>query len=161
MIKLYEIMEQYKALESFDMDSEQDQGAFMQLLNELEGTFDQKAEAYCKVIKNLQGEALAYEQEKVRLAKCQRSLEARADTLKYWLEQAYKTLAQASDKRNVGIFTLALQKNPPKLNIISGFLLDDVYFKKEIDTVKIRTALLDGQSVNGAELVQEVTLRIK
>ena len=56
MSKLYEISSAWDKLMSMDMETDEDQRAFIELLNELQGSFDEKAEAYCKVLRNIESE---------------------------------------------------------------------------------------------------------
>jgi len=160
MIKLYEIMQQFDALASFDIDEEQDMVAFRELLAGIVGTFDEKAENYCKLIRSFEAEADAFKEEKLRLEKKQKALNGKADALRTYLEYAAKQIMETGEKRAVGSFTLKIQQNPEKLNIFDASKIAGCYMVSTPDTAQIKSVLKAGGKIEGAELVRATSLRI-
>ena len=160
MIKLYEIMQQFDALASFDIDDDQDLEAFRELLAGIEGTFDEKAENYCKLIRSFEAEADAFKAEKLRLEKKQKALNGKAEALRTYLEFAAKQIMETGEKRAVGAFTLKIQQNPEKLNIFDASKIAGCYVVATPDTAQIKAVLKNGGTVEGVELIRETSLRI-
>jgi predicted nucleic acid-binding Zn-ribbon protein len=162
MPKMYEITADYDRLSSMDMETDGDVEAFLSLLKELEGTFDQKAENYCKLIRNLEADAEAYKVEKDRLAKKQKSIENRVEEIKKYLQYEASKIIETGTSRKVGLFTLAIRLNPEAVEVFSEEYLAERYYKvvRTLDTAFIKETLKSGVVVNGARLVRGTSLRI-
>ena len=162
MPKMYEITADYDRLSSMDMETDGDVEAFLSLMKELEGTFDQKAENYCKLIRNLEADAEAYKAEKDRLAKKQKSIENRVGEIKKYLQYEASKIIETGTSRKVGLFTLAIRNNPEKLEVIDEAYIPDIFKKvyTEIDKEMIKESLKIGTDVPGARLVRGTSLRI-
>jgi len=162
MPKMYEITADYDRLSSMDMETDGDVEAFLSLMKELEGTFDQKAENYCKLIRNLEADAEAYKVEKDRLAKKQKSIENRVDEIKKYLQYEASKIIETGTSRKVGLFTLAIRNNPEKLEVIDEAYIPDIFKKvyTELDKEMIKESLKIGTDVPGARLVSGTSLRI-
>lgn len=161
-MKLYEIMADYERLAEMDMDTDDDVSAFMELLHGVEGTFDQKAENYCKLIRNLESDADAFKVEKDRLAKKQKQVENRVNEIKKYLQFEASKIIVAGASRKVGTFTLSIRNNPEALEVVDESALTDEYLKVSImpDTAKIKEALKNGETVEGCRLTRGTSLRI-
>jgi len=161
-MKLYEIMQDYEKLASMDMETEGDQEAFLSLLKDLEGTFDQKAENYCKLIKNLEADAEGFKVEKDRLAKKQKTVENRVAQIKQYLQYEAGKIIEAGYSRKVGLFTLSMRLNPEALDIIDEDSIPDKYFKTMdvLQTADIKQALKNGEIIAGVQLTRGTSLRI-
>jgi len=162
MPKMYEITADYDRLSSMDMETDGDVEAFLSLMKELEGTFDQKAENYCKLIRNLEADAEAYKVEKDRLAKKQKSIENRVGEIKKYLQYEASKIIETGTSRKVGLFTLAIRNNPEKLEVIDEAYIPDIFKKvyTELDKEMIKESLKIGTDVPGARLVSGTSLRI-
>jgi len=162
MPKMYEITADYDRLSNMDMETDGDVEAFLSLMKELEGTFDQKAENYCKLIRNLEADAEAYKVEKDRLAKKQKSIENRVDEIKKYLQYEASKIIETGTSRKVGLFTLAIRNNPEKLEVIDEAYIPDIFKKvyTELDKEMIKESLKIGTDVPGARLVSGTSLRI-
>ena len=162
MPKMYEITADYDRLSSMDMETDGDVEAFLSLMKELEGTFDQKAENYCKLIRNLEADAEAYKVEKYRLAKKQKSIENRVEEIKKYLQYEASKIIETGTSRKVGLFTLAIRNNPEKLEVIDEAYIPDIFKKvyTELDKEIIKESLKIGTDVPGARLVSGTSLRI-
>ena len=162
MPKMYEITADYDRLSNMDMETDGDVEAFLSLMKELEGTFDQKAENYCKLIRNLEADAEAYKVEKDRLAKKQKSIENRVEEIKKYLQYEASKIIETGTSRKVGLFTLAIRNNPEKLEVIDEAYIPDIFKKvyTELDKEMIKESLKIGTDVPGARLVSGTSLRI-
>ena len=162
MPKMYEITADYDRLSSMDMETDGDVEAFLSLLKELEGTFDQKAENYCKLIRNLEADAEAYKVEKDRLAKKQKSIENRVGEIKKYLKYEASKIIETGTGRKVGLFTLSIRNNPEMLDIYDGEKIPKEWYKQiwEMKAPEIKEALKNGEVIEGARLVRGTSLRI-
>jgi hypothetical protein len=162
-MKLYELTEEFNRLESMveDIDSEQDSSAFTQLWDEINGKFEDKAESTACVIRNLEAQAKAIEEEEKRLRSRRKALEGGADRLKTHLE-SHMTI-NGIPKITGKLFTISIQKNPPALKVDQASLPDDWWIiKREPDNSRIKEALRTGATVvQGAWLEQGQSLRIR
>jgi hypothetical protein len=161
-MKLYEIMADYEKLASMDMESDGDMEAFLELLKTLEGTFDQKAENYCKLIYNLSCEAEAFREEKERLGKKQKSLENRIESIKKYLKFEASKIIETGSSRKVGLFTIGIRSNPESLEVIDEDSIPDEYFETMVvlNKVKVKESLKNGEAVEGVQLTRGTSLRI-
>jgi len=161
-MKLYEIMADYERLASMDMESEGDQTAFLELLRTLEGTFDNKAENYCKLIRNLEADAEGFKAEKDRLAKKQNAVDNRVSEIKKYLQYEAGKIIEAGASRKVGLFTISMRLNPEALEIVNEDEIPESFYKTErvLENSKLKDALKNGEIIEGARLVRGTSLRI-
>ena len=85
-MKLYEISDEYKYVESLFEDEEMDEQTIRDTLEAIGGEFEDKADNYARMIKNLSAEAEMVKAEADRLSRRRKSLEDRADWLKKTLK---------------------------------------------------------------------------
>lgn len=162
MPKLYEISADFDRLSSMDMETDDDIAAFKELLAEVQGTFDEKAEAYCKVLANISSDIDGYDAEIERLKKHKSAAVNRYTRIRAYFDLACRQIMQDGDSRKVGTFTIRLKKNPPKCVIPDESIIPDEY-KKTVVTVelnRVKDALKAGEDIPGASLVQDTTLQI-
>lgn len=162
MPKLYEISSAWDKLMSMDMETDEDQRAFIELLNELQGTFDEKAEAYCKVLRNIESEVDGFDTEIDRLKKRKDALVNKHKRIKSYFDIACRQIMNYGDERIVGIFRIWYKKNPPKCIVCDESLVPNEYKKTTVDyeLAKIKDAIKSGIDVPGAYLVQDTSLQI-
>lgn len=155
-MKLYEITEAYNNLEEIDEVEEREK-----YLNLIEDGFDEKAENIVKFIKNLEADAKALKDEEKRLAEKRKTKENSIKWLKFYLQNNMEML----DKKKIkaGLFSVNIQKNPPSVNVIDENLIDDKYFviERKLNKQKLKSDLKDGKEIEGAELQQGESLRIR
>lgn len=161
-MKLYEITADYDRLCEMDMETDGDVSAFLELLKTIEGNFDQKAENYCKLIKNLEAEAEGFKAEKLRLFKKQKAIENRIDAIIKYLKYESGKIIEVGSSRKVGLFTLRIQNNQEALEIENEFLIPSRYKVKtyEIKYEMVKDDLKKGKIIPGAKLVRGTSLRI-
>ena len=162
MSKLYEISSAWDKLMSMDMETDEDQRAFIELLNELQGSFDEKAEAYCKVLRNIESEVDGFDAEIARLKKRKDALENKHTRIRSYFDIACRQIMQEGDYRQVGVFKIRLKKNPPKCIVQDETLIPDEYKKAVVscEVSKIKDAIKNGIEVPGAYIVQDTSLQI-
>jgi len=164
-MKLYEIMADYDRLAEMDMETEGDTTAFLELMRTLEGSFDQKAENYCKLIRNLEADAEGFKAEKDRLEKKQKTNENRIFEIKKYLKYEAGKIIETGYSRKVGLFTIAIRNNPEALEITNKYEVPKKYIRFTppelvIDNELLKTDLKNGEIIEGARLVRGTSLRI-
>ena len=155
-MRLYEITEAYMALDN--LDDTEDIKAY---LGAIQDEFNDKLESTTYVIQNYKSEIDAIKNEIKRLSKKKKSLENKVIFMTDYMYENMKALDM--DKAKAGTFDLKIQKNPQSVQILDETKITDDYIriKKELDKAKIKEALKNGLTVEGAELIQTEGLRIK
>ena len=116
----------------------------------LQGAYDDKAEGWCKYIKNIDAEAKAVKEEAQRLMARAKALENHRDRMKETLLQSMKMIGKTEAG---GLLKAKIQKNGGLLPVI----VDDVEIPEEFQKVtieankeKIRDALEQGKELSFA-----------
>ena len=161
--KLYELTEMYKNIWDLVEDDEIDLETLETALSQVEDNLETKAESMAKLVKGIDGDVTALKEEENRLAKRRKALENKQTNIKLYLENQLNVMG--IDKVKTPLFTVALQNNPPSVNILDENLIPEQY-KKSVTTTSIvkkdiLEALKDGQVVEGAEIKQGKSLRIR
>lgn len=153
MAKLYEIVAE---LQDFVTQNEglEDEQAYKDTLESLQGELDDKVEQWCHAIKNQEGERDAIKAEADRLSTKAASLTKQVERMKNTL-RIYMT--EANRKKAGNTIKASIQKNGGKLPIVLTVDPKDLPFdfqkvKIEPNNEAIRDALEHGQEVPGAEL---------
>ena len=123
-----------------------------------------KLENCCKYIKNQEALIEGLKEEKKRLNAKQKSAENAIERLKKLMKDAVE--ASGDKKIPCGTFTVAIQKNPPKLilDVESVYDVPDEFLKYAEPEVKSKDALdalKAGQVFTWCHSVQEESLRIR
>ena len=123
-----------------------------------------KLENCCKYIKNQEALIEGLKEEKKRLSAKQKSAENAIERLKKLMKDAVE--ASGDKKIPCGTFTVAIQKNPPKLilDVESVYDVPDEFLKYAEPEVKSKDALdaiKAGQVFTWCHSVQEDSLRIR
>lgn len=163
MFKLYELTEMYQNIWGLIDDEEVDLDALEIALGQVEDTLETKAESMAILVKSIDGDVSALKEEESRLAKRRKALENKQINIKNYLENQLNIMG--IDKVKTKLFTVALQNNPPSVNIIDENLIPEQY-KKSITTISIvKKDILDalklGELIEGAEIKQGKSLRIR
>lgn len=161
--KLYELAEMYKNIWDLVEDDEIDLETLETALSQVEDNLETKAENMAKLIKGIDGDINTLKEEENRLAKKRRALENKQKNIKEYLEMQLKVME--IDKVKTPLFTVALQKNPPSVNIIDEDLIPEQFKKTVTTTSVVKKDLLDalknGEVIEGAEIKQGRSLRIR
>lgn len=160
-IKLYELTQNYLAVqdmiaEGADFESLQD------TLESISEAIEQKAENVAKLIKSVEAEAEAIKVEEKRLSDKRKVLENRQKYLKDYVQQQLELAGIKKVKSP--LFTISIQKNPTSCYIPDETVIPDDYKipqQPRVDKKAILELLKGGQVVEGAELKQSESLRIR
>lgn len=158
-MKLYELTDNYNQV--LDMIEEGAEG-LEDTLASIDEAIEQKAENTAKIIKTIEANASVLREEEKRLADRRRALENQVDGMKSFLESELRKAGK--DKVKGLILTIAIQKNPPSLNVTDEAKIPTDYFipqPAKLDRKTLLSYLKEGNSLDGAEIVQGESLRIR
>jgi len=170
-MKLYEISQEYlDIMDAFeDAETEEEVMLLTERLSEMQETFEQKCENYCKIIKTFEGkatvlksEADVFKKEYDRLKGRSDAMVNRAERLKHNLKCAMEDLG-IRDKE-VGIFKIKIQNNPVKAVYEDACKVPKKYVVKvepKIDKMLLKADLQAGLKIKGCKLDQGESLRIR
>lgn len=116
MSSLYEVTGNILALQELLESPLDDEDILKDTLEAVQGEYEAKIEAYCKVIKNIEADAEAIKAEIKRLTEKRKTLENNVDRLKKAMFDSMK--ATNTPKVKAGVFNVAIQRNGGKLPII-------------------------------------------
>lgn len=134
MSRLYELTADILALQEMLENPLDDEQVLLDTLEGVEGEYELKLEAYCKVIKNLEADMDALKAEAKRLTDKRKVLENNVNRLKKAMFDSMK--ATGKDKVKGQLFSVAIQKNGGKLPVI---MADDADTSKLPDNLVIVT----------------------
>lgn len=155
-MKLYEITDIYLNLENID-----DEIDITAALAEVDGELEDKLENIAKLIRNLEAEAKAYEDEEKRLKAQKQATKNRIESLKRYVKGSLETIGK--DKVEAGIFKWSLQNGPGRVEITDETKIPEEYFVTEVKPLKseIKKAIESGVITEGAEIVRDKSLRLR
>ncbi len=161
--KLYELTEMYQNIWDLVADEEVDLDTLETALSQVEDNLETKAESMAKLVKGIDGDVTALKEEENRLAKRRKALENKQTNIKQYLQNQFNVMG--IDKVKTSLFTVALQNNPPSVNILDEDLIPEQYKKTVTTTSIVKKDILDalklGELIEGAELKQGKSLRIR
>ena len=153
MSSLYEITGDYlrfmDMLEGDDPISEQ---VFQDTLEALDGEFEDKADNYARIIRNLHGEAEKYAQEAKRMKAKADMLENNEARLKQHLYNSMKATGKLKFKTDLFNFLIKKNGGVQSMEMIEGQKIPKTYMKMVPDNTKIRQALEEGKKLKFAVL---------
>lgn len=109
MSSLYQLTKEITALQEMMYDGETDQQVIIDTLDGINMEFEEKADSYAKLIKNLLADAKALKEEEARMASRRIALENRAQAIKDALE--YNMREAGKTKFKTTLFSFGIQKN--------------------------------------------------
>ena len=115
MSRLYELTADLLALQEMLEDSVEEQ-VLLDTLEGVQGEYELKLEAYCKVIKNLEADMEALKNEAKRLTDKRKVLENNVDRLKKAMFDSMKVTN--TEKVKGQLFSVSIQRNGGKLPVI-------------------------------------------
>lgn len=158
-MKLYELTNSFQQIQSMIEAGEED---LTDTLESIDLAIEDKLENIGKVIRNLEAETTAFKEEEKRLADKRKSIENNIKNLKLYVEHELKRTGKTNVK--AGLFTFAIQKNPPSVKINDESLIPKSYFiqpEPRVDKTSLRKALNGGELIPGVQLIQGEGLRIR
>ena len=163
---LYELTNDYMELLQMAEDPDIDEQAFMDTLEGIEGALEDKADNYAKIMRMLDGDALAIREEERRLEARRKTVENNIKRMKQSLQTMMELTGKTKFKTQ--LFSFNVQNNPASVvmdepdvaNIPERFLK---YKDPEIDRKAIKDAIKAGDedAMDIAHLEQTRGLRIK
>lgn len=160
-MKLYELTQNYLNLLDLLDNPEVPKEIIENALEEVEGTFEDKAENIVKLIRSVEAEVKAYKDEEDRLSTRRKTLENKVISLKGYLESSLKTIGKQEIKGK--LFTLKIQKNAPSVVIDDVNTIPKKYLEvvEKVDKKKIKEDLKNGLEIPGVKLEATESLRIR
>lgn len=159
-MKLYELTNDFRQVQALIEDGGEGLEDTLEAINL---AIEDKLENIAKVIKNLEADVDGFKQEEKRLADRRQSIENNIKNLKQYAENTM--IVTGNKKIKAGLFTFAIQKNPPSVEIANEDLIPEKYKKTVTTTTIVKKDLLDalkeGQVIEGATIKQGKSLRIR
>lgn len=157
---LYELTGQALVLQKMAEDSDVDPQVFADTLETLDFEIEEKADAYAKIIRMLEGQKATMEAEITRLTGRKMMLENKAERMKRNLEKSMILLNKRKFKTD--LFSFNIQKNPASVNII-GKVPEEYLIPLEprVDKKAIIAYVKEHGNTEFAELTQSESLRIR
>lgn len=165
-MNLYEITGQFKELLDMAETENIDQEMINDTLESVAFEFEEKADAYAKVMKALEGNVNALDAEIDRLEQKKKTIKNNISSMKYSLERAMTETGKKKFKTT--LFSFGMQKNPASVviddegSIPESFLIAQ---KPKVDKTGIKNYLKELEEINGnchwAHLHQTESLRIR
>lgn len=162
---LYEITGQYLELLNMAEDEDVDAETLATTMEMIEDDFEDKADGYAKIMKELEYGAKNLAEEIKRLQARKKSLEGKRDRMETCLQSAMTACGKPKFKTE--LFSYSIKKNPPSL-VMDVTDLDEIppYYlvqkDPEINKAAIKEALKNGEDVGGiAHLSQGESLLIR
>lgn len=162
MKSLYELKEIYKDFLNLIMESESEEvDEIITGLASIDLSIEEKADNYGIMFLEFDSEIEKIKKEEKRLYKKRKSLENTKTRMKSQLELAMIELDKRAFKTEH--FNFRIQNNPVSLNIVNEEKIPKQYQKIvfELDKKLIKDDLLNGVIVDGAELKQTESVRIR
>lgn len=165
MSTLYELTAEYLQLLEWAEDPDIDPQVIDDTMECLSGDIEDKADAYARVIAQMEYDAAAIKAEYDRLALRKKRIDNSIDRMKNSLKTAM--ILTNKTKFKTDLFSFNIQKNPPKVVIDQEdvFSIPEEYLEYQLPVVnkqKIKDDLKAGKDLEGiAHLEQTEGLRIK
>lgn len=164
-MNLYELTDNLVALLDMMEDPDVDVDVVLDTADMIEMDFNDKADAYGKVIATVNSDIAAIANEEKRLAARKSAMVNKVARLKDHLQKAME--ATGKTKFKTALFSFGIQNNPPSVVIDEAdvYKLPEDFLRyrtPEVDKKKILEALKDGADLRGvAHLEQTQSLRIR
>lgn len=157
-MNLYELSQNYLAVQDMDLEPE----TLKDTLDSIEDAIEDKAENIAKLIRNLEADKKAFEEEEKRFKEKKQAADNRIKSLKLYLEDNMRLTGKTKFK--AGFFSFAIQNNPPSVEVFDEALIPKQFLIAQpvkIDRAGIQELLKAGEEVPGAELKHSSGLRIR
>lgn len=162
---LYELSNEYAALQEAlgnGVDSEEEFDELLKQMEGLEEEFEDKAEAYARICVNLTAQAKAIKDEEDRLYARRVALENNVKRLKESLNNGMVLFGKRKVPTSIGNWSI--QRNPPSVRVLDATRVPSQYWtcpQPTISRTLILEALKRGEAVDGCELQQTEGLRFR
>lgn len=142
--------------------TDDEMNALIEFKAENESNLAHKCENICRYMKNINSDAESLDDEIKRLQKKKKARENVSERLKNYLDFALKS--SGMKKLQCGVFNLAIQKNPPSLDIYDETKVPAEWLiqqEPKIDRAGIKQAIKDGAAFDWCELKSTESIRIR
>ncbi|ASN69320.1 hypothetical protein 9S3_68 [uncultured Caudovirales phage] len=161
MSNIYELSENYRQVFEAISNGEDDQ-VYLDTLEAINDSIEEKADNYMRIIKNLEGDNEALDKEIKRL-------QARKKTNENGMKRMKEDLQLAMEQTNklafkTPLFSYGIQNNAPSLDNLDIDKIPKKYFvdqEPKLDKKSLLNDLKEGQEINGATMKQTKSLRVR
>lgn len=162
-ITLHELTSEFEQLQAMACAAidEPEYNALRDTLEGIAGEIEQKVHGCACVVKNLDAEIKALKEEETRLFQRRAAMEGSVNRLKTYMQDGMEVAGKEKIKGD--LYTVAIQKNPPSVNIENEAAIPLNFKRTIVEVVRsdVKAALASGTEVPGASLVQTRSIRIR
>lgn len=165
MANLYELTTEYAELvDQYEMaDNDEQRAEILAAIGAVQGDIGDKAEAYARIIRNMQADADAYKAESQRLANKQRAAERAVEGLKARLLNAMTAVGASEIRTDIGKWRI--QMNPWSVRVLDDAAVPAEYHIPQPDKIDkagiLKRFKETGELLNGVEVTQVAGLRFR
>lgn len=161
MASLFDLSTDYQQL--YDLIAEQeDEQILKDTLASINDAIEDKADGYVAVIKTLEGDNKAIDEEIKRLRQRKTSNQNGVKRLKESLQEVMEQTGK--EKFKTALNTYSIANNPPILDITDESLIPKQYYieqQPKLDKKELLKVVKDGLEIKGVELKQSRSLRVR
>ena len=161
MSNLFDLSTDYQQL--YDLIAEQeDEQILKDTLASINDAIEDKADGYVAVIKTLEGDNKAIDEEIKRLRQRKTSNQNGVKRLKESLQEVMEQTGKEKFKTALNSYSIA--NNPPILDITDESLIPKQYYieqQPKLDKKELLKVVKDGLEIKGVELKQSRSLRVR
>lgn len=161
MASLFDLSTDYQQL--YDLiDEQKDEQILKDTLASINDAIEDKADGYVAVIKTLEGDNKAIDEEIKRLRQRKTSNQNGVKRLKESLQEVMEQTGKEKFKTALNSYSIA--NNPPSLDITDESLIPKQYYIKQqpkLDKKELLKVVKDGLEIKGVELKQSRSLRVR
>ncbi|MDW4380489.1 siphovirus Gp157 family protein [Staphylococcus saprophyticus] len=161
MSTLFNLTDDYKQV--YDLIAEQgDEQTLTDTLASINDALEDKADGYVAVIKMLEGDNKAIDDEIKRLQQRKTTNKNGIDRLKKSLKEAMETTGKTKFKTALNSYTIA--NNPPSKDVVDEKLIPKDYWVSQAPKINSKLLLDDlkaGKEIPGVELKRTQSLRVR
>ncbi|QGR79953.1 siphovirus Gp157 family protein [Staphylococcus hominis] len=161
MASLFDLSTDYQQL--YDLIAEQeDEQILKDTLASINDAIEDKADGYVAVIKTLEGDNKAIDEEIKRLRQRKTSNQNGVKRLKESLQEVMEQTGK--EKFKTALNSYSISNNPPSLDITDESLIPKQYYieqQPKLDKKELLKVVKDGLEIKGVELKQSRSLRVR
>lgn len=161
MTNLFDLSTDYKQV--YDLIAEQeDEQILKDTLASINDAIEDKADGYIAVIKTLEGDNKAIDEEIKRLRHRKTSNQNGVKRLKESLQEVMEQTGK--EKFKTALNSYSISNNPPSLDITDESLIPKQYYieqQPKLDKKELLKVVKDGLEIKGVELKQSRSLRVR
>lgn len=161
MVRLFDLTESYQQV--YDLIAEEgDEKALIDTLESIEDAFEDKADGYQAVIKSLEADNVAIDEEIKRLRQRKTTNQNGIKRLKESLQEAM--LRTDKIKFKTALHSYSIANNPPSLDIETEKYIPTEYWVSQAPKVNKKDLLADlknGKEIKGVTVKQTQSLRVR